>query len=435
MDNTQKQGLPRVLIISHTPFSSFNSMGSTLGTYFTEYAPEKLAQFYIKKMAPDMIVCDNYYLVTDSELVNKIKHPFSKDCGRAFRLGEMAQDSTFEISSTEQAMSKKHRGVGLILRDILWRSGIWKNKKFKKWLDDFDPEVVMVQPGDFSYIIQLAVEISEKRNIPLLIHQSEAYYLKHNLENSLVYRIYYRRFRNQFRRMMKRASNCVYLCEALERDYNKHFDTPSCTIMKPTSLTPDKAHKEFDKDKLRFIYAGNLGPVVGRCEPLLQVGKALKSLGYSIDVYTASKGEHMSELTEENGIFLHEAVPYAELQRIIQECDFLIHIENQSDWHRYDEKYAFSTKIADMLASGRCSIIFGSCDIAGISYMRDNGLALVVEEEAQLAKKIQEVIDTPSIRERYIQNALMQAEKYHNPKTNAIAMNEVIISAFEKGRK
>ncbi len=433
--NTAKNSLPKILIISHTAFLSSDSMGSTLGAYFTQYPPNKVAQFYIKNMIPDMPVCENYYRVTDAEVLHKLTHPFSADCGIAFRLGEMKQEENAAQPSENNSLSKKHRGIGLILRDILWRTGVWKNKKFKKWLDDFDPQVIMVQPGDFSYIIQLASEISKKRKIPLLIHQSEAYYLKHNLEKSLVYRIYYRRYRRQFRRMMERASHCVYLCEALERDYSACFNTSGSTIMKPTALTPDYSHKKIEPDKLTFVYAGNLGEAVGRCEPLLEVGKTLKSLGYAIDVYTASKGEHMKELTEENGIRIHSAVPYAELQSIIHNSDFLIHVENQSDWHKVDEKYAFSTKIADMLASGRCLIIYGSCEVAGIAYMRENNLALVVEDKLQLAEKIGELINTPTLREGFIQNALKQAEKYHNPEINAALMNDVIISAFEKGTR
>ncbi len=430
--DTEKD-LPRILIISHTPFCSSDSMGSTLGAYFMEYPADRVAQFFIKPKVPDMPVCENYYCVTDGEVLHKVTHPFSGACGKAFRLGEVEPQQAAEAtSSAERSMSGKHRGVGLLLRDLLWRTGVWKNKQFQKWLDDFDPQVVMVQPGDFSYIIQLAVEISTKRKIPLMIHQSEAYYLKHNLETSFVYRIYYRRFRKQFRKMMKRASHCVYLCDALERDYKACFDTPGSTIMKPTMLTPDDSARAFDPDKLTFVYAGNLGLAVGRCEPLLAVGKVLKSLGHAIDVYTASRGDHMRELTEENGIRLHAAVPYAELQKIIHGSDFLIHVENQSEWHRYDEKYAFSTKIADMLASGRCCIIHGSCDVAGIAYMRDNELAMVVEDENELSEKLRELLNDAGLREKLIQNALRQAEKYHNPKKNALAMNQTIENVWRQ---
>lgn len=428
-----QEKLPKILVISHTPFASSDSMGSTLASYFGTYDPDKIAQFYIKNKTPDMPVCKNYYRVTDDEILKKLLHPFSAKTGR--KIDFLKETQNKDVSKEKEVtVSKKNRARGLILRNILWSTNVWYNRDFKSWLKNFSPDIILLQPGDFSYMFKLATRLSKKLNIPLVIHQSEAYYLKPYISKKPEYLIYRYDFKKSFEKAMKRASLCIYLCDALERDYSKFFNTPSVTIYKSTSLLPKTDKKEFDKNNVKFIYGGNLGEAVGRCAPLEEIGKAVKENGFYIDVYTASKGAHMSRLTEENGIRLHSAVSNDELQKRIQESDFIVHIENQAEEYKTDNKYAFSTKIADMLVSGVCSIVYGSCEIAGIKYFAENKLACVIEDKEKLALKIKELINDSEQRRGYIQRASEFAKKNHNRIENSNKTKEMLIDIYNRFR-
>lgn len=422
------KNLPRVLVISHTSFTASDSMGSTLAAYLSEYDPECVAQFYIKEMTPDIPVCNRFFCVTDKELVQKLRHPVRTKVGRRVTLERDAHGSIQKGDSAvaDSRGGHAHRDFAMLLRNLVWSTRLWNTAEFKAWIKEFDPQVILVQPGDFSYLLKLAVELSQKFNIPLLVHQSEAYYLKPYEKKFFIYKIYRWDFARQFEKMMKRASMCVYLCDALQQDYDKCFDTPSCTIMKATPLSPEKTARPFGEGGIRFVYGGNLGLTVGRCEPLVQMGRAVKKCGSHIDVYTTSTGEHMKELTEENGIVLHGALPYDQLQEVIRQSDFVVHMENQSPWHRVDLKYAFTTKIADMLASGVCSIVYGSCEVASIRYFKEKGLGCVIEDAQDLYPRIQELMESRELREGYIEAALQQAALLHNAKANAQRMKEII---------
>ena len=426
-----QEKLPKILVISHTPFAASDSMGSTLASYFGTYDPDKTAQFYIKNKTPDMPVCKNYYRVTDNEILKKLFLPFSVKAGKKIDFSKETQNKG-SIKEKEVTVSKKNRAWGLILRNILWSTKVWYNRDFKRWLKDFSPDIILLQPGDFSYMFKLATRLSKKLNIPLVIHQSEAYYLKPYISRKPLYLIYRYDFKKSFEKAMKQASLCIYLCDALERDYSKFFDTPSVTIYKSTSITPKTDKKQFDKNNVKFIYGGNLGEAVGRCTPLEEIGKAVKEAGFYIDVYTASKGAHMSGLTEENGIRLHSAVSNDELQKKIQESDFIVHIENQAQSYKTDNKYAFSTKIADMLASGVCSIVYGSCEIAGIRYFAENKLACVVEDKEKLTLKIKELISDDEKRLGYIRRACEFAKKNHSGTENSNKTKEMLIDIYNR---
>lgn len=422
---------PRVLVISHTSFTRENSMGATLAAYLERYPAECISQLYIKEMLPNIPVCYRYFKITDGELLSKLKHPIKVKVGTeiGFRPEEMgAAKGSGAVADARGA--KKHRALGMILRDLLWSTRLWNTRRFREWIKRVSPEVILVQPGDFGYLLKLATRLSRKLDIPLVVHQSEAYYLKPQQERTLAYRIYRRRFNRAYEKMMARASRCVYLCEALERDYKKHFPV-GCTIMKGVPRR-DRAPKAFDAKTPKLIYAGNLGEAVGRCRPLVEVGRALKKLGLCVDVYTASTGEHMAELTEENGILLHGAVSHDELEGKIDECDFVVHVENDSPEHVIDLKYAFSTKIAEMLASGCCPLIYGPPEIAGIAYFKEHRLGCVIEREEDLCEKIRELLENSELREGYIARAQEWAREHHSTDKNGEKMAELLQNAGVK---
>lgn len=421
--------MKRVLVISHTSFTKSDSMGSTLASYFTKYDPNCLAQFYIKKMIPDIPVCRNYFCVTDREILHKVTHPFSEKIGSVMTLATEGEKDKSAVA--DKLGSHKYRDLTMLARNALWATGLWNNRNFKDWIQKFDPEMIMVQPGDFSYLLKMAVKLSKKLRIPLLVHQSEAYYLKKYEKNTLVYKMYRWDYARQYEKMMNRAKACIYLCDALKQDYDRFFNIPSYTIMKSTQLKPQKTNRKFGENGIRFVYGGNLGETVGRCGPLVEMGKAIKQLGWHIDVYTGSTGEHMKDLTEENGIHLHEAVLYEKLQEIIRESDFVLHMESQSEWHCQDLKYAFTTKIADMLASGVCSIVYGSTEIASIRYFKEHKVGCVIEHKEDLGKSISHLISSEADRDEYIRSALYTAEKYHNAEINAQALNDIICFCAE----
>lgn len=426
--------MPKMLVISHTSFTASDSMGSTLAAYLSEYGADNIAQFYIKEMKPDIPVCNRYFCTTDKELVQKILHPAKTTVGKIVAL-EKNVDGTIRAGSAAVADKKAtggNREFAMLLRNLVWSTGLWNNAGFKAWVKEFAPDVILVQPGDFSYLLKIAVTLSKKLDIPLIVHQSEAYYLKKYAKKSLIYRLYRRDFARQFRKMMDRASLCIYLCEALKEDYDKVFRTPSCAIMKASGIQPVRPERPFGEGGIRFVYGGNLGQGVGRCEPLLQLGRAVKQCGYHIDVYTNSTGEHMRELTEENGIVLHGALPYKKLQEVICQSDFVLHMENQSAYHLEDLRYAFSTKIADMLASGICSIVYGSCKIASIRYFKDHALGCVIEEEDDLYPRIRELIDSVRLREGYIDAAMKQAAQFHNATITAQETNSAILKSVSE---
>jgi len=421
--------LPKVLIISHTCFSTTNSMGKTLAAYFKKYNPEMLAQFYIQSVVPEVLSCKNYYRITDYDVLKNILIPFKNNTGRKFAESDIVEAKAIRSKNTMEEklikIGRKKPPVFQLLRTLLWRNTLWKNKNFRGWVEEFNPDAVVLQPGDFTYMYKFAREIALFYKIPLIIHNSEAYYLKEKTTQSFLHNLYWKRFKREFERTMKLTNYCIYMCDLLKEDYDKIFDAPSKAILMSSEILPLKIKSTCNK-RFIFSYAGNLGEKVGRCKPLIEIGRVLKELNLYIDVYSQTEGEHIRELSEENGIKFHGSISYEEVVTVLQNSDFVLHVENQSEFHKNDLKYAFSTKIADLLACGSCIIAYGPPEIASIKYLKDNNLACVIEKKEDILEKINNLIKDPEEKKQYIENALKQTEIYHNGDKNADAMNELI---------
>lgn len=94
---------PRVLVVSNNCFSDSNSNGRTLGNFFINWDKDSIAQFYIQAELPNSNVCENFYRVTDYEVLNSFLK-FQK-CGRKLEKEEITVGSN--NTRTDEGLEKK----------------------------------------------------------------------------------------------------------------------------------------------------------------------------------------------------------------------------------------------------------------------------------------------------------------------------------------
>ncbi len=68
--------LPRVLFVSVNPFSQTSNNGKTFASFFEGYGTDALAQLYFHRELPSSPVCDNYFRITDEDLVHDLVRPW-----------------------------------------------------------------------------------------------------------------------------------------------------------------------------------------------------------------------------------------------------------------------------------------------------------------------------------------------------------------------
>lgn len=419
---------PRVLTISNECLSSVSSNGRTLRNFLLGWPKDKLAQFFLRNVAPDFDVCDKYYYVSDSAAL----HSFLK--GRAAS-GTLPTEAP---SANSPKSSKKSRNaITMMVRNTVWNSMRWAGNDFYKWVDEFSPELILLQAGDCAFMFRLARKLAKKYSIPLVMYNSEGYYFKRfdyfraKGVAKLAYPLFYHNFCREFEKTIKRTTKTVYICDKLKNDYDAKFSLPSEVVYTATQMTPSA--NERASGELKISYLGNLG--VGRHEGLVEIANALQSISkdYKLDVYGKIPNDEVQTAFEAcTGIRYMGFVSYDEVVDIMQKSDILVHTENFSDFYREDLKYAFSTKLADSLASGNCFLLYAPEEMACAEYLSKNEVAFVVSRKEELVPTLSEICKKTEARTRYVDNALRFVRQNHQAAKNAARFQEILRESAQK---
>lgn len=413
----------RVLVISNNCFSLSNSNGRTLGSLFKGWPQDKLAQFCAIVKEPDWNLCNNYYCLEDKTLLQAFAH-FSKANGRMLvrESGNckvlVANDETIRANVGKKTISK------VVFRELVWAFKRWNSKMFQKWISGFDPEIVVLQFGDSCFMLDIAYHIAMNRNIPLVIYNTEGYYFFprnwHHLSkwDNWIFPIYNRIYRKKVERLMGIAKHCIYLNDKLKEDYDNVFAGESTVIYNSSSVERSELPL-FTAMVPRISYLGNLG--LDRDSALVDVGKLLQSINpaYKIDVYGMVNEAMQQRFSKAPGVDYKGLVSYDEVKRVIGESDILFHVETEKGYKERQLQYAFSTKIADSVASGKCFVLYAPEELACSKYIKDSGAGWFASDKRQLVEAISDIINNPEGRIKVLDKAKEMAEANHNFQKNA----------------
>lgn len=422
--STEQKKNPKVLVISHNCFSKSGSNGRTLSNLFLNWSKNSIAQFYISNEKPDYEICDNYLRITD---IDVLKAFFGHEITEKQHINKSHVRKSNPILKNLYNKLKRKTSLNYILRNLIWNSNKWKNKLFSNWIKDFAPDLVLLQLGDYSFMHRIALDITKEYKIPIVIYNSEDYYFKDRKSYSLLYHLYRKEYKNLFKELVSISAHTIYNSEMLQKTYNFEIKHSSSVIMTSTSIQPNQNKKT--NSKLKVSYLGNLG--VGRHKPLIEIGNALQKIdpNITLDIYGKLPNKDVEKaFTSCKGIRLKGFVEYSEVVNIMQSSDLLVHAENFSDFYKKDLKHAFSTKIADCLASGSCLFVYAPENLAFVQYLNLHNAACIVFKKEELFSSLQSILSNRNVRDIYINNELKTAKANHNANENSQKFLEIVKS-------
>ena len=205
---------PNVLVLGNECLSTSTSNGRTLRNFLVGWPAEKLAQFFIQSAQPDFEICRRYFCVPDDQALN------------AFLGRKMTGVTQWKPENESQRpVEKKPRertALTMLLRELVWNSRRWTKCGFWQWVEDFAPQLVLLQAGDCGFMLRLAEDVARKYGIPLVIYNSEGYYFK-NFDYfrgrglaHWCYPLFHRRFCLQLEKTVSYAACSIYICKALQ---------------------------------------------------------------------------------------------------------------------------------------------------------------------------------------------------------------------------
>ena len=420
---------PRVLVVSNQCFSNSTSNGRTLGTLFKGWPRESLRQFCISLDNPEPELCSSYFAISDKEAF--------KACvtlGLKRPQGKHAQAESVAIPATPVTGGKSIRKTAatFLARNAVWSSGLWKSRAFKAWLEEFKPQIVVFQSGDSAFMADIARKIAHRYNSKLLIFNTEGYiffqhnYLRHQFADFLTFPLFRAQYRRAFMRVFKDSDMSVYLNGKLEHDYQQLLPHRSEVLYNSSEMefNPSEAIGE----PPTFAYLGNLG--IKRPEALAEFAQVLQEIAPKshIDVYGKLPNGYTGFFDCIPGIKFHGLVSYEKVKEIISTTDFLLHVEKDDPVLTSELRYAFSTKIADSVCSGRNFIVYAPASLASSKYIADTGAAWLATTKNELREVLKTALTDSDVRQKVLSCARIAAAENHSAAKNRIRFQKILCS-------
>lgn len=401
---------PRVLIVSNDCLSQSSSNGRTLRNFLLGWPRERLAQFYIQNNTPDFTICAHFFQVTDGQALRAL-------WGRAEGgVLEPVNDTEGGAASRSGWGGLPRNSLTMLVRDLVWSTGRWKRCGFDRWVEEFRPELVLLQAGDCSFMMELAMDTAKRYRIPLAVYHSENYYFKDfnyfrdSGLSAALHGLFHRRLQRSMRRLMAQADGFMYTCDKLTQMYRREFGREGLTVYTPASVI---RHGTAKTGAFQAAYLGNLG--LGRHLVLIELAEVLQEIDPTLylDVYGSATEEIQAAFDACSAIHFHGRVPYETVQRVMSEASLLVHVEGRDPFTVKDLEVGFSTKIADCLGSGTPFLLCAPETIACSEYVREQGCAFYASDREELKTALLAAMD-PVQAQAKLDRAYEVALENHN---------------------
>lgn len=423
----------KVLIVSHVPTMTRNNMGKTFLSLFSAFDRQELCQLYIYPTLPDVDRCASFYRVTDKEALravlrrNRIGGEVAPDTRRDREVYEVARDEALYRNRKNKSTLRR------LFRDAIWVAAPWYNKNLEQWLEREKPDCIFLSPGPARFIYNIALKISKKRNIPIITYFCDEYYFVKKGQ-TLLERLRLKLLHRKIEAVMARSPALVVICDALQREYSRHFGVNAVTLMTGATLSAAAAHPPREVSSL--CYFGNI-----RCNRYLSlaaVGKALDRLNgrlgteYRLDIYSAEKDPViLSAFDGIASVKLHGFVTGEAYDRAFRQAGLLLHVEAFDEASIDFVCHSVSTKIADSLASGIPLVAYGPDCVASMEHLMKNNCAITATAEAELEKMLQTAFTDEAMRTAVVENALETAKRCHDSDENSRRLHKLCLEVLK----
>ena len=410
-----KTNLPKVLVVGTNAWRA-DGTAHTLMDIFSCWNPERVALIYSRADLPNTTVCNRFFQISESEVLKSVFKPWMK-VGRKVEntLAANSVEAKLEHNRYQQ-VHKKGSSLLPFLREIVWVLGHWRTPALRKFVKDFNPDILFIPiyPTVYMGLIQKCIiKLTGKPTVCYLADDNYSYDSCRGLI-SYLHRFWLRR------QVGPIASNCKQMFVIVEKekeDTDQRFGTDSVILTKSINFGGKTYQQHSLNNPLRFVYTGSL--VIGRDKTLAVVADAINRVnqgGIKAELFIYSQTEPnevmMSKLNKGASHFCGR-ISREKVKEVQQEADVVVFAEALSGKEANAAKLSFSTKITDYISNGKCVLAIGKEDIAPIDYFKRNDAAVIACSEEDVFKQVKYIVENPDVINDYGKKAFDCAVRNH----------------------
>ncbi|MBR6601887.1 MAG: hypothetical protein IKK87_08610 [Bacteroidaceae bacterium] len=411
----------RILTISVNAWSNTIATGNTFSNFFSNISEkDEIANIYCRNEKIDNNICSRYFRITEREILKSLLH--FKPVGVSFSRDEIPEISVSDLSilatnnSQGNALRKKRPALLLLARELIWSINTWRNKKLKKFLDDFKPDIIYMHGHGNWYTHNILWFCKKYTGAKLALFSGDDVYAYHR---AAPLQLFYHWI---LRRKLKRSfteSDIVFggspqLCKEYSAIFNREIHPlyKVCTNLKKPNLRKRNY-------PLHAVYCGNL--LYGREQVLSEIAKQIRLINseevkFQMHIYTGNPlSDEYKELLNDGVNCIYEGQkPFTEIVKVLDECDFSILAESFEPKDIKRTRLSFSTKIIDYMEADSALLCIGPSNIGSIDYVRTSGIGFFIHNTSEFAECVSKVLSNPELIDVSIKNKYEYALKHHS---------------------
>lgn len=425
----------RVIIVGTVPYNK-QSPSRAFESYFHGWDRSCLYQVFSNPSAPTKGHCESLCQITDRMMLAKFFHK-KTDSAVFYNYDELLEPNVLKKQPLQlrenrfvsflQRFGVRHKGaLSHLLRSIIWKKTSWCSEAFVKWIDSFNPECVFLAFSDDFFILDIALYLSDRFQIPIVSAIGDDYFFNYKKSISPIYHIYKQKYRKKVKEVFSHQGSAVYIGDKIRDKYNSAFDLKGETCY----LTSDihrRPFREINIDSPKICYFGNL--LLGRNKSLLDIADALREINshYCIHVYSNDKDKVAWGMFEKHSnIIFHGSVPYSVVQDETISSDVLLVVEGFQKKDVDITRYSLSTKVADSLSSGVSVFGYGSIECGAIEYLKECNCATVCTDKSSLVDSLHSLLDNPEVQKQNYFKAIEIVEKNHRLANSNLVFRNIV---------
>lgn len=420
----------RVLIVGTVPYNEM-STSRAFDSYFHFWEKQNLAQIFSNAKAPVKGHCGTLFQITDARLLKRRFRP-DVESGVIYNYDQLEdkwQDSNLEVSPSVAKLYQigSHKSAAVyILRKIIWKKKYWCTEKLLHWLDDFQPECVFLSFSDDFFILEIALFVAKRYNIPIVSSIGDDYYFNYKFSLSLLYHIYKLTYRRLVRKIFSHEGSAIYIGDKIRDKYNEYFGLKGKTVYLTSSIKR-RPFRPIEEKSPTVSYFGNIR--LGRNFSLRDIGRALGRIDKNcyLNVYSSESDPRFYRIfNSTDHVKFCGAIPYEDVQKKTLESDLLIVVEGFEKRDIDMTRYSLSTKVADSLASGVAVFAYGSVDCGAIEYAESTKCITTCTDPSRLEDSLLTIIGNQDLQKKNYLTSVGVVSEHHSLKMSTKVFEELI---------
>lgn len=431
------------MIVGTVPYNR-QSTSRAFDAYFHNWEKENLAQVFSDPAEPIKGHCGRLYQITDRRMLGRW-FDRSVVTGRDFIYEELSEESPVNVKDTDgdvsgvvgylKSLGRKHTPLSHLMRKALWREKYWNTPEFNKWLEEFNPECIFLSFSNDFFILEIALYIARKFDIPICSSTGDDYYFDGKFSLNPLYYIYHEWYKRLNKKVFRHKGSAIYIGDKIRDKYNGAFGLNGETVYLVSDIER-RPFKPIDPNNFTVRYFGNIG--YGRNNSICDIATALSHIdaALKIEVYSGeTDAQSIKPLKKHPKVEFKGCVPYSDVMRMTIESDILLVVEGLTAADINLTRYALSTKVADSLASG-CNIVgYGSSECGAVEYMESIGCVTVGHSVDEIEIKLRALISDAELQKRNYDLAREVSEANHRREQSNAKVESIIRRLVEDNQK